>query len=200
MLDNLTKDSREFYATSGVAEGCWWSLWPPTLPSGDSISEASLVDDHKYGSTELIFPVASNGDISDITHILWGIFALTEKAKAIFESFSVRGLWFSPARSSNGVPLWIARAPLLTSAIDEVKSHVVREGSFPKGHPLEHRSGQIQSVSPVVLRRDIITGYDLFYLSEYPVFQVISSNLVHRIQSNQLSGLGINKFVDLRIA
>ena len=186
---------RDYYTTRESDEQRWWILLPPVLPSGDAISEASLIDTRQYENTELVLPVASQGDIPEITSLMWGVFALTHTGREAFESFSIKDLWFSPARSSSGVPLWIARPPLLSNAIDEPKAKAVREGLFPKGHPLESRSGKIRSVRSVVLRRHAIEGHDLFILADYPVFQVISKGLICKIEQSPLSGFCVETLI-----
>ena len=102
------------------------------------------------------------------------------------------------AVSSEGDDLFAVCAPHVVGSIDAGLSTVTYHPKYSAGHPLFHLSEKIRSLGNIHLRGDIVKDYDLFYVSEYPVFLVVSQRLVDLLTDYNVTGIGVAMLPELK--
>ncbi|MFO0826265.1 MAG: hypothetical protein U0792_24620 [Gemmataceae bacterium] len=168
-----------------------WGLLPPLLSDGTPVAAAAVLDTDTYLDTELLFPISRAGYHTDLTFFYWQAYVATPKGRDALEQLCRNPLKFSPARTIQGDKLWLVRAPGVSGAIDDKHTIVKRHPSYADRHPLAHLSGRVRSLGNIHLLGEQVSGRDLFYLAEYPVFLLISDFLVNGLRDLGISGWGI---------
>ncbi len=183
-----------YFIASGDVNSTTWGLLPPVLPTGQPFAAAELITSQAYADTKLLFPVGRQGSQTDFSFIYWQTYALSSDGRAVLEQRSPRGVWYSPAETTEGSKVWVLRAPLVTDAIECEKSNLTRHPQYPERHPFFAKSGHIRLAYTLCLNNSVIDGYDFFFLTEYPIVMIVSERIVEYIASTGLSGFGTATF------
>src|SRR5689334_13182790 len=135
----------QFFVAEGVDDEEAWGLLPPVLPDGSPIAAAALLDTADFAEVPLVFPVSRPGRRMPLTFFYWQAFAATPAGRAAVERQRPAGVWFRPARSSEGDELLVVRAPRVRGAVDPGASRLTWHPVYPPRHPLAHLSGAIRT-------------------------------------------------------
>lgn len=181
----------QYHTAGGHARvGGAWGLLPPLLPTGEPIAAADVLDTNAFLDTELVFPISRSGNRTDLTFFYWQTYAATIRGKEALQQVCRNPIQCSPACTAENDKLWLMRPPSISGCIDDKKTNIVWHPTYPDRHPLSHLSGRIRSLGNIHISEHKVKDYDLFYLSEYPVFLLISERLVNTLHDMGVTGCG----------